>query len=84
MPGRSGLEGATVRWHGYTNQPEPDTAPPSVNEAPDTGQLWGGLIGYKPAYTTFAEAPPTGTTGRGLSLGLRTTGRKRCDHGQPI
>ena len=31
-PGRSGLEGATVRWHGHTNQPEPDTAPSSVNE----------------------------------------------------
>ena len=35
------IEGATVRWHGHTNESEPDTAPPSANEPPDTGQLWG-------------------------------------------
>ena len=46
VPARSGLEGATVRWHGHTNQPEADTNPASgsVNEPPDGGQLWGGLI----------------------------------------
>ena len=44
-PVRSGLEGATVRWHGHTNQPEPDTAPPSVNDPSDSGQLWGGSLG---------------------------------------
>ena len=54
VPARSGLEGATLRWHGHTNQSEPDTAPPCVNEPPDAGQLWGGLIGYKPSYTTSA------------------------------
>ena len=54
VPARSGLEGATLRWHGHTNQSEPDTAPPSVNEPPDDGQLWGGLIAYKPSYTTSA------------------------------
>ena len=60
VPTRSGLEGATVRWHGHTNQPEPDTAPPSVNEPPDAGQLWGGLIAYKPSYTTSARKKPSG------------------------
>ncbi len=54
VPTRSGLEGATVRWHGHTNESEPDTGPPSVNEPPDDGQLWGGLIAYKPSYTTSA------------------------------
>ena len=60
VPGRSGLEGATVRWHGHTNQPEPDTAPPSVNEASDDGLLWGGLIAYKPSYTTSAREGSSG------------------------
>ena len=52
----SGFEGATVRWYGHTDQPEPDTVPPSgaVNEPLDDGQLWGGLIAYKPSYTTPA------------------------------
>ena len=59
-PARSGLEGATVRWHGHTNLPEPDTAPPSVNEPPDDDQLWGGLIAYKPAYTTSAREESSG------------------------
>ena len=60
VPTRSGLEGATVRWHGHTNQPEPDTAPPSVNEAPGDGLLWGGLIAYKPSYTTSARKESSG------------------------
>ena len=60
VPGRSGLEGATVRWYGHTNQPEADTAPPSVNEAPNGGQLWGGLIAYKPSYTTSARKGSSG------------------------
>ena len=60
VPGRSGLEGATVRWHGHTNQPEADTAPASVNEASDDGLLWGGLIAYKPAYTTSAREGSSG------------------------
>ena len=60
VPTRSGLEGATVRWHGHTNQPEPDTAPPSVNDPPDAGQLWGGLIAYKPSYTTSARKKSSG------------------------
>ena len=67
VPARSGLEGATVRWHGHTNQSEPDTAPPSVNEPPDAGQLWGGLIAYKPSYTTSA---------RKGSSGARPSGRR--------
>ena len=40
--------------------PEPDTAPPSVNDPPDDGQLWGGLIGYKPSYTTSARKKSSG------------------------
>ena len=52
VPARSGLEGATVRWRGHTNRPEADTAPSSVNEPLDAGRLWGGLIAYKPSYTT--------------------------------
>ena len=69
VPARSGLEGATVRWHGHTNQPEPDTASPSVNEPSDDGQLWGGLIAYKPSYTTSArerssDARPSGDAPR--------------------
>ena len=37
VPARSGLEGATVRWHGHTNLLEPDTGPSSetVNEPLD-------------------------------------------------
>ena len=60
VPTRSGLEGATVHWHGHTNQPEPDTAPPSVNEPPDAGLLRGGLIAYKPSYTTSARKKSSG------------------------
>ena len=61
--------GATVRWHGHANQPEPDTAPPSVNEPPNGGQLWGGLIAYQPSYTTSAresssDARPSGDAPR--------------------
>ena len=59
-PARSGLEGATLRWHGHTNQSEPDVAPPSVNEPPDDDQLWGGLIAYKPSYTTSARKESSG------------------------
>ena len=59
-PARSGLEGATLRWHGHTNLPEPDTAPPCVNEPPDDDQLWGGLIAYKPTYTTSAREETSG------------------------
>ena len=68
VPGRSGLEGATVRWHGHTDQPEPDTAPASVNEAPDVGQLWGGLIAYKPSYTTSARKRSSGARPAGDAL----------------
>ena len=41
VPGRSGLEGATVRWHGHTSLPEADTAPPSVNEPLDGRSAMG-------------------------------------------
>ena len=54
VPARNSLEGATVRWHGHTDQPEADTAPSSVNEPLDGGRLWGGLIDYKSSYTTSA------------------------------
>ena len=71
VPGRSGLEGATVRWHGHTNQPEPDGGPASgpVNEPLDDSLLWGGLIAYKPSYTTSARkesssARPSGSAPR--------------------
>ena len=60
VPARSGLEGATVRWRGHTNRPEADTAPSSVNEPLDAGRLWGGLIGYKPSYTTSARKESSG------------------------
>ena len=60
VPARSGLEGATVRWRGHTNRPEADTAPSSVNEPLDAGRLWGGLIGYKPSYTTSARKQSSG------------------------
>ena len=62
VPARSGLEGATVRWHGHTNQPEPDGGPASgpVNEPLDDGLLWGGLIAYKPSYTTSARKESSG------------------------
>ena len=62
VPSRSGLEGATVRWHGHTNQPEPDTNPASgaVNEAPDDSQLWGGLIACKPSYTSSTREESSG------------------------
>ena len=60
VPARSGLEGATVRWHGHTDQPEPDTAPSSINEPPDAGRLWDGLIAYKLSYTTSARKKSSG------------------------
>ena len=34
VPARSGREGASVRWQGHTNQPEPDTAA-EPGRAPD-------------------------------------------------
>ena len=81
VPARSGLEGATVRWHGHTNESEPDTAPSSVNEPPDAGLLWGGLIGYKPSYTASAckessGARPSGDAPRKqISAKQRVMGR---------
>ena len=76
VPGRSGLEGATVRWHGHTNQPEPDTAPPSVNDPSDGGQLWGGLIAYKPSYTTSARKESSGARPSG-NAPRKQSSRKR-------
>ena len=76
VPTRSGLEGATVRWHGHTNQPEPDTAPSSVNDPLDAGRLWGGLIGYKPSYTTSARKKSSGARPSG-SAPRKQNGRKR-------
>ena len=83
VPGRFGLEGATVRWHGHTDQPEPDTGSPSgaVNEPSDAVQLGGGLIAYKPTYTTSAReessgARPTGDIPRKQNaLKQRVVGR---------
>ena len=76
VPARSGLEGATVRWHGHTNQPEPDTAPPPVNEPPDAGQLWGGLIAYKPSYTTSARKESSGARPAGDAPRKGTTAKQ--------
>ena len=73
VPARSGLEGATVRWHGHTNESEPDTAPPSVNEPPDAGRLWGGLIAYKPSYTTSVCKESSGARPSGNAPRRRIT-----------
>ncbi len=81
VPGRSGLEGATVRWHGHANESEPDTGPPSVNDPPDDGRLWGGLIGYEPSYTTSAckkssgARPSGGAPRKQISAKPRVMGR---------
>ena len=83
VPGRSGLEGATVRWHGHANESEPDTGPPSANDPPDDSRLWGGLIGYEPSYTTSAckkssGARPSGDAPRKqISAKQRVMGRGR-------
>ena len=86
VPARSGLEGATVRWHGHTNQPEPDTNPASgaVNEPPDAGQLWGGLIGYKPSYTTSAREGSSGARPAGNAPRKQVSAKQRvAERGPP-
>ena len=85
VPARSGLEGATVRWHGHTDQPEPDTGPPSVNDPPDAGRLWGGLIGYKSSYTTSARKKSSGARPSGDAPRKRiTTKRGVVGRGPPL
>ena len=81
----SRLEGATLRWHGHTNESEPDTAPPSVNEPPDDGQLWGGLIAYKPSYTTSARKESSGARPSGDAPRRRITIKRGVvGHSPPV
>ena len=51
------LAGRGVGWLPWAAA---DTAPSSVNEPLDAGRLWGGLIGYKPSYTTSARKESSG------------------------
>ncbi len=63
VPARSGSEGASVRWHGHTNQPEPDLAaePGRAPDGPaDVDELWGGLIGCNLSYTTPTHEESSG------------------------
>ncbi len=67
MSARSGREGASVRWLGHVDRPEPDAAAEAGAPAdlPVGDDLWGGLIDYDGSYTT-----PT----RETSSGARPTG----------
>lgn len=62
MLARSGREGASVRWQGHTNQPEPDIAA-EPGRAPDglpNDYLWGGLIDCDRSYTTPTRVKSSG------------------------
>ncbi len=85
VPARSGLEGATVRWHGHANESEPDTAPSCANEPADAGRLWGGLIACKPSYTTSARKKSSGARPSGDAPRRRIAAKQRVmGRGPPV
>jgi len=84
---RSGREGASVRWLGHVDRPEPDAAaeagPPA--DPPGGDDLWGGLIDYDGSYTTPTRERSSGArpSGSAQKRENKAGGRKNVGEASP-